>query len=327
MTGTASPLVDVHAHYLPEVLERVLRARAGVPRIVTGAGTVVDCGGGLAYPLLDGLADPGFHVAGMDDQGIGTRLVSVPPPGVAGLPRADGLAVARDVNDELATLQGRSGGRLRGLAVLPLQHPDHAAEELLRTASLGLPGAQLLSNAEGRPLDGPEFHAVFAAAAESGTTLVLHPTLPIDRTAVGAHGLLTTLGFLFDTTACAAALVLSGVYDRHPDLKLLLPHAGSTIPYLLGRFDYELELMGIDHGLSGRPSEHLRKLYLDSVCESPQSLRLAVELYGAERVAFGSDEPFWSAERAMSTVAAAALSADAVEHIRYRTARRLFALS
>ena len=175
----------------------------------------------------------------MEVQGITTRLLSVPPPGVAGLSRADSIAVARDANDELAALSQSTGGRLRGLAVLPLQHPDAAADELVRAAGIGLAGAQLLSNAEGRPLDGPEYHVLFAAAAENDVTLVIHPTLPIDRTAVDAAGLMTTLGFLFDTTACVARLVISGIYDRHPDLKLLLPHVGSTIPLLLGRFDHQ----------------------------------------------------------------------------------------
>ena len=317
MTAISAPLVDVHAHYLPEALGQVLRRRTEVPRIASAPEQLVDCGSGLAYPLLDGLTDLAGQLAQMDEDGIGIRLLSVPPPGVAGLPGTDSLDVARDVNDELAALPSLTGGRLRGLAVLPLQHPEQAADELRRAAGLGLPGAQLLSNADGRPLDGPECRVLFAAAAECDSTLVIHPTLPIDRAAVDVHGLLTTLGFLFDTTACAARLVLGGVFDRHPDLKLLLPHAGSTIPYLLGRFDYELELMGIDHGLSGRPSEHLRKLYLDCVCESPQALRLAVEVYGADRIAFGSDEPFWSAQRSLAVVTAAGLDADDVEQIRH----------
>ena len=157
--------------------------------------------------------------------------------------------------------------------------------------------------------------------------MVIHPTLPIDRIAVDAAGLMTTLGFLFDTTACVSRLVISGIYDRHPDLKLLLPHVGSTIPLLLGRFDYEFELMGIDLPFPGRPSEHLRRLYVDCVCESPSALRLAVETFGADHIMFGSDEPFWTAERAAQTLDAARLSASDVEMIRNGTAKVLFGLS
>lgn len=321
---TPSPIVDVHAHHLPDAIIEALRLRSAAPRLIEGPESLVDCGSGLLYPLLPGLIDLDGHLSRMDSQGITTRLLSAPPPGVAGLSRADSITVARDANDELAALPGLTGGRLRGLAVLPLQHPDAAAEELLRAAALGLAGVQLLSNAEGRPLDGPEYDVLFAAAAESGMTMVIHPTLPIDRAAVEAPGLMTTLGFLFDTTACASRLVINGVFDRHPELKLLLPHVGSTIPYLLGRFDYEFELMGIDLPFPGKPSEHLRRLYLDCVCESPAALRLAVETFGADRIMFGSDEPFWTAERAEQTLAAAGLSPDDVESIRHGTARTLF---
>lgn len=324
MTTPPSPIVDVHAHHLPEAVIAALRLRTTAPRLIAGTESLVDCGSGLIYPLLPGLVDLAGHLRRMDAQGITTRLLSVPPPGVAGLSRADSIAVAREANDELAELPQASAGRLRGLALLPLQHPDAAAEELVRAARLGLAGAQLLSNAEGRPLDGPEYHALFAAAAAHGVTLVIHPTLPIDRTAVDAPGLMTTLGFLFDTTACAARLVLGGVFDRNPDLKLLLPHVGSTIPYLLGRFDYEFELMGIDLPFPGRPSEHLRRLYLDCVCESPSALRLAVETFGADRIMFGSDEPFWTAERAAAVLADARLSDVDTELIRHGTADALF---
>ena len=326
MMSPMSPIIDVHAHHLPDAIIHALRLRSESPRLLDGE-SLVDCGSGLIYPLLPGLVDLDGHLARMEAQGISTRLLSVPPPGVAGLSRADSIAVARDANDELAALSPSTGGRLRGLAVLPLQHPDAAADELLRAAGLGLAGAQLLSNAEGRPLDGPEYHALFAAAAENDVTLVIHPTLPIDRAAVDAAGLMTTLGFLFDTTACVARLVVSGVYDRHPDLKLLLPHVGSTIPLLLGRFDYEFELMGIDLPFPGRPSEHLRRLYVDCVCESPSALGLAVETFGADRIMFGSDEPFWAAERSVQTLDAAQLSATDVELIRSGTARVLFGLT
>lgn len=309
--------IDVHAHHLPAALGDVLARRDRPPRIVREAGRAfVDCGAGLVYPLLDGLCDPGHHA--------GPALLSAPPPGVDGLAGAEAVAVARAANDELAELARDSGGRLGALALLPLAAPDRAAEELARAAGLGLAGAQLLSNAAGRPLDAGALGPLLVVAAELRFPLVLHPTVPIDRTAVADHGLLTTLGFVFDTSACAARLVLGGVFERHPELVLLLPHAGAALPPLLGRFDYELELMAASGRLSAPASEQLRLLHVDSVCESPGALRLALDTFGAERVLFGSDEPFWSRERSEATLDAVALTRTERELIAWRNAERVF---
>lgn len=318
--------IDVHAHHVPPALRRALARRRVAPRLVEGEGTtVVDCGDGLAYPLFEALVDPDRALAEATGLGIGHSLLSVPPPGASGLPAAEAASVARDCNYELAALAAASGGRLGGLALLPIEQPDAAAAELRRAAAIGLAGAQLLSNAGGRPLDGAEYRPLFEAAAELGLPLVLHPELPIDRTALGAHGLLTTLGFVFDTTVCASRLVLSGLFERHPDLTLVLPHAGATIPFLLGRFDYEGELMGRSE-LSTPPSEQLRMLHLDSIAASPAALRLAVAEHGAERILFGSDEPYWSAARGLAIVAEAGLGAEAEGLVLAGNASRLFGL-
>jgi predicted TIM-barrel fold metal-dependent hydrolase len=290
--------VDVHAHHLPGALLAALRRRAEPPCVRAGGDLdLLDCGGGLAYPLFPPLLDLGPAAAQRTELGIDLQLLSAPPPGVAGLPRAEQAAVARACNDELAA----AGEATRALAVLPLEHPGDAAAELQRAAASGHVGGQLLSNAGGAPL-AVETHAeLFDAAAGLGLPLVIHPTLPIDRGAVADHGLMTTLGFVYDTSACAARLVLGGAFERWPDLKLLLPHAGATLTPLLARFDYELELMGLAP-LSTAPSEQLRRLYLDSICDSPRALRLALEEFGADRVLFGSDEPFWGAARGLAVV-------------------------
>lgn len=295
MEGAA---VDVHAHHLPGALLDALRRR-GEPPCVRAGGELelLDCGGGLAYPLFAPLLDLGPAAEQRAELGIELQLLSAPPPGVAGLPRAEQAALARACNDELAA----AGEGTRALAVLPLEHPQDAAAELERAAVAGHVGGQLLSNAGGAAVT-VETHAdLFDTAARLGLPLVIHPTLPIDRAAVADHGLMTTLGFVYDTSACAARLVLGGLFERLPDLKLLLPHAGATLTPLLARFDYELELMGVAP-LATPPSEQLRLLYLDSICDSPRALRLALDEFGTDRVLYGSDEPFWGAARGLAIV-------------------------
>src|SRR5207247_4147703 len=229
--------------------------------------------------------------------GIAQAIVALPPPGVDRFDRDDGVAVARACNDELAVLTGE---RFAGLATLPLQAPADAAAELERAVALGLPGAQVWSNAAGAPLD--HLADLLDTAAALDIPLVLHPTLPVDSAALGDYGLLTTLGFLYETTTCAMRLIMSGLYERHPDFKLLVPHAGSLIPYLIGRIDYESRLFGAAPDLSAPPSEYARRLYTDSVCLWPPALRLALDVLGPERVLFGTDYPFWEPAPGVETL-------------------------
>lgn len=320
----AATAVDVHVHHLPAALAEALRARSAPPFIFPGGptGELVDGGGGLVYPLLPDLRDPQGLTARTATEGIGVSIFNVPPPGVDGLPAAEAASVASACNEEMAALGAASGGAIGALALLPTEHPEAAVEELRRAYGLGLAGAQLFSNAGGATLDGPEYLPLFAAAAELGFPLVIHPALPIDRGAVGDPNLLSTLGFVFDETACAARLVLAGLFERHPDLVLVLPHAGATLPFLLDRFDYELEMIG-SAPLSTPPSEQLRLLHLDSIAASPAALRLAIAEFGAERILFGSDEPYWSAARGIATLDAAT-EGEERELIRRGNAERLF---
>lgn len=323
MGGVAA--IDVHRHLMPKALLAGLRGRSAPPRVLdAGEVEVVDCGG-FVYPLFAGLLDlPGLLASAARD-GIATSLLVPPPPGVAGLPRGDAISVARASNDELAALVTAHDGRLAALSVLPLEHPEAAVEEMRRAAALGLAGAQLLSNAGGRPLDEPRFRPLFAAAAELDHPLALHPTVPLDRGVLGEYGLLSTLGFVFDTTVCTVRLVLDGLFERQPDLKLLLPHVGATIPFLLGRIDCESRLFGTA-ALSAPPSEQLRMLHLDSICESPAALRLALAEYGAERILFGSDEPLWSAESGLRVIDDAGLDPDERDKVLRTNAIHLFKL-
>ncbi|MGH2985987.1 MAG: amidohydrolase family protein, partial [Solirubrobacterales bacterium] len=256
--------------------------------------------------------------------GITGALLSAVPTGFDSLPAAEAVDLARACNDELASLPERSSGRLAALAVLPLAAPNAAADELRRAADLGLPGAQLFSNIEGAALDEERFRPVFAAAAELDVPLVLHPTRPVEHASLDDYGLLTTLGFLYETTTCAVRLVFGGLYERHPDVKVVIPHAGSVLPYILPRIDYETRLFGSWQALSSPPSEQIRRFYVDSVCLWPPALRLALEVFGDERVMFGTDEPFWSGADGVATVEELDPDEFDPERIYWKNAQRIF---
>ncbi|MGZ4202594.1 MAG: amidohydrolase family protein, partial [Thermoleophilaceae bacterium] len=258
---------------------------------------------------------------------IDLAVISANVPGVDWFPVAEGPAVAREVNDELNDVARSRPGRLVPLAVLPLQAPGEAATELERAVGAGAVGAMIYSNAAGVALDDPRFEVVWEAAAGLDVPIYIHPTYPLVAKVLDAYALIPTLGFLVDTTGAVLRLTLGGLFERHPHLKLVLAHAGSLIPQLVGRIDYEAErLPGGTGKLSVAPSEALALLHTDSVCVWPPALRSTLAFLGPERVMFGSDYPFWEPERSLRTLADAGLEENVAEGIRSANAGRLFGL-
>jgi aminocarboxymuconate-semialdehyde decarboxylase len=320
--------IDVHSHYLASALVRALERRTELPRISDGpTGRQIEYGRGNIHPYLPAMGDVDLRLREMDEQGIDMALLSINIPGVDWFPVAEGPAVAREVNDELAGLVAQRPDRFAALATLPMQAPDAAAEELERAMANGFRGAMIYSNVAGQPLDEPALRAVFDTAARLQAPIFIHPTFPLTASTVDAYALIPTLGFMFDTTTAAVRLVLDGLYERHPDFRLILAHAASLLPQLAGRIDYEAERHANGRGaITVNPSEHLRLLYTDSVCVWPPALRSTLDLLGQERVMFGSDYPFWEPKRTFTTIDTAGLDGNVVSAIRSENARRLFAL-
>jgi len=321
-----SQTIDIHTHYLASTLVAALERRTELPRISDGAaGRQIEYGKGNVHPVQDNMGDVELRLREMDEQGIDVAVLSINIPGVDWFPPEDGLVVARDVNDELADLVAAYPDRLAALATLPMQAPEAAAAELSRVMAAGFSGALIYSNVAGAPLDQPGFRVVFDAAAELGAPLYIHPTFPLSASTVDAYALIPTLGFMFDTTTAALRLVLDGLFERHPDFRLVLAHAASLLPQLAGRIDYEAERHTNGRGaLSVEPSEHLRLIYTDSVCVWPPALRSTLELLGPGHVMFGSDYPFWEPERSFRTLAQTGLDGATLTAIRESNARRLF---
>ncbi len=200
-------------------------------------------------------------------------------------------------------------------------------EELEHAAKIGLKGAMVYAHVAGCYLDAPEFRPVFEAAETLGLTIQIHPTNPLSANLLETGFLITAVGFLFDTTTTTLRLIQDGIYDSLPELKLHLCHAGSLLPYVIERIDFQASLFPQDVAkLSAAPSEYIAKLYTDSVCSWVPALRTAVEFFGADQVMFGTDDPYWPARPAHETLEALELSEDDGERLRWRTATELFGL-
>lgn len=326
---TAFRRIDVHTHYMAHALAAALEGRSEAPRIIRENGKrAIEYGAGNGHDLLPSMLDLDAQLRDMDAAGIDFAVLSVNVPGVDWFPAADGVAVARDVNDELAEITRRHDERLAALAVLPMQAPADAAAELERAVAAGLKGGVVYSNVAGSDLDAVAgVEMVVDAAAALDVPLMIHPTYPLSAAATDAYALIPTIGFLVDTSMAALRLIFGGLYERHPDFKLHLCHAGSLLPQLAGRIDYEgTRFPGGTGKLDALPSERIAQLYTDVVCAWPPALRSAVELVGAERVMFGSDYPFWEAGASVDALAGADLSPEDTAAIEAGNAARLFGL-
>jgi aminocarboxymuconate-semialdehyde decarboxylase len=204
------------------------------------------------------------------------------------------LRLCRLLNDGLAAWI-RDEPQFRGMAMLPLPDGAAAATELERsTTQLGLKGAMLVTNAgEGRNLDLPELEPLWEAAEALNAPLFLHPTNVAGSDRLGDYMLENLLGNPFDTTIAAASLILSGVLDRHQDLKVVLAHGGGYLSTAFARLNHGYEVNPATRRHAAQPPEaYLKRFYYDTILYHPYALMNLIELVGAGRIVLGTDYPF-----------------------------------
>lgn len=295
-------LVDVHTHvYLPRYAA-FLRSRTSVPRIFTrtsDAGEqeerllILDNEPSGGRPVGAQYWDRDEKLKFMDKHGIDVSVVSSANPWLDFLSASTAHQLAGELNEDLEaycatspSLQNDPLKRLYGFGLLPLV-PEVTVQSLLDTvkqiSSLPhLKGIIMGTRGVGKGLDDDALEPVWEAIAQAGLVVFLHPHYGVDGKAWGekenGHVLPLALGFPFETTIATTRLILSGVFDRHPDLRLLLAHSGGALPQLSSRL-----ASCIDHDpavasrLKHDARYYLGKLYFDAVA------------YGSEELGFVSD--------------------------------------
>lgn len=207
--------------------------------------------------------------------------------------RARELAAA--VNEERAAAQSAHPGVFHGLATLPWQDPDGAVSELDHAITeLGLAGVLIHSNIDGAPIDTDGCRAVYRRIAELGVPLFIHPALTLAEDKLRDWGLEYLVGFMFDSSIAGLRLVLSEICSELPELTVVLPHCGGTLPYLAGRIDAaHVRPFSLGRALEPLPSEQLRGFYTDTLARSAETIALAKAFFGDGHLLFGSDYPFF----------------------------------
>ncbi|MBU3064786.1 amidohydrolase [Nocardia sp. NEAU-G5] len=245
----------------------------------------------------DLLTDAATRLRHMDRTGVDVQVVSVSPtqfhPWAEAGPAWD---LAQAINVGVARHCARSPGRLIGLGVAPLRHPEVAVAALEDAVHRGLRGVEISSHApySGRPIElsEPALEPLWTRAEQLGALIFLHPWGCTLDERLDRWYLSNSIGQPVEHAVALAHLILSGVLDRHPDLHVLAAHGGGYLPAQAARLDFAWHNRPDARSSAEPPSSYLRRMWFDSLVYTPDALRHLVTAVGPERVVLGSDYPF-----------------------------------
>ncbi|OBH52900.1 amidohydrolase family protein [Mycobacterium sp. E2479] len=267
--------IDTHHHAVPADYRTFLR-KAGI-----------DEAGGRAVPEWS--AEGSLEV--MSEVGIGTAILSVSAPGTTFMPNpGDATALARDLNDELASVVAAQPDRFGLFATVPMPHVDESVDEVVRALDeLHADGVVLLANHAGTYLGQDGQDDLFAVLDARSAVVFIHPAELPGPAVDGAVPF--AADFLLDTTRAAYLLVRNGIRRKYPNIRFILSHAGGFVPYASHRL-----AMAIVGDTGGSPLDILDDFagfYFDTALSaSAAALPSLLAFAKPGHVTFGSDSPF-----------------------------------
>jgi aminocarboxymuconate-semialdehyde decarboxylase len=314
--------VDFHTHFMPREASGI--TVRGCPGLVIESET---CGqmyrGDKHYRTIDERTwDAKRRIGDMDAREIGLQVISpIPVCYSYEAAAADGLAYAKLQNDGIAAVVRARPDRFAGLAMVPLQDPDAACAELERTTrELGLHGVEIGTVAGGRELDDAALAPFWERCAALDAIVFIHPESAPGFDRLQFMQMVISTAYPSETGIAAARLMMTGIFTRHPKLRIVLAHGGGTLPWLLPRLD---RLWSIDEkiqaALPKRPSETARAFYGDTLVFDADNLALVAKRFGSDHLVAGSDYPFAVMEDPPGAVIATVSSFDDATRLALRS--------
>jgi len=293
------PTIDLHCHLAVPAVEALVASDPG--RIAQGAAEAEAIGAAslavnaaMMADLMPRLTDTATRLADMDAMGVDIQAVS-PSPTQYHYWAGEDLArtIVGQINDGIAALCASHPDRFVGLGTVALQHPALAAAQLESAMrDHGFKGVEISSLAAGRDIADRYFDPFWQKADELGAVVFIHPWGTTLGTRLADHYLMNTIGQPFETTVCLSKLIFGGTLDRHPGVKIVAAHGGGYLPAYAGRSDHAHAVRPEAKGCSCRPTQMLRRIWVDSLVYDPRQLRRLIETVGIDRIVLGSDYPF-----------------------------------
>lgn len=321
-------VIDTQAHWYPDELWDAYTRDDSYPRCRRdGTEYQIEILPGRWWTVPENFRNLEMQYNDLKDQGVDYILSSSASFGdVDYLPVDQAIEVARQLNDLRVKAANDYPGFV-GLATIPWQDAG-AAIEVLDDAvhRCRLKGVLLHSNVAGVPLDSPYLRPVYQRVVELDIPIFLHPARSLMEEEMADYGLEIIVGYMYETSTAVLRLILAGILNDFPDLKLVHPHSGACLPYLAGRIDGSYSKpYAVGEEWDRPPSELMKTTYTDTMCQDPATLAFARDFYPRGHIMFGSDYPYFSPAGSLDFVRAN-VPARELEAVLDTNARRLLKL-
>ena len=292
-------IIDAQHHIMPLEYARYYEKYAVGPRCpkvtVNGKDSHIDFGP-LEYDYPYSKFSHEASINMMDKFEIDVTLLSGQIPDATLLPGELADEGTRILNNALQETIERYPGRYKGIGFLPWNLPDKAIVEAERLKKLGFIGVMLCSHISYERADLPVYEPIYKELARLGLPVFLHPMVPSWGNDISDYKMIPMMGFMIVESFCLMRLILSGIVERTPDLRIVIPHCGGVVPYLAGRIWNQTMNMGrgMDN-ITIPPIDVLKsdQIWYDMVSPDPNGMRfLATFLGGIDRIMFSTDFPW-----------------------------------
>lgn len=290
--------IDIHSHIMiPEASQVAtpLFTPDRDPRIQFSSEESLRYNRELRATQIDRFTASEARLADMDLQGVDMQAVSiVPGEYYYWLDRETGPRVSAMQNDHIAEVVAGRPDRFVGLATLPMGHIDPAVAEMERAhRQLGFSGFEINADVDGADLDDRRFDPVWEKAVELGMVVVLHPQGFTQGERMGDYYLVNVLCMPLASTLALSRMILGGVWERFPELTMVVVHGGGYLPFYFARTDHAFRHRPeLRKHIDRPPSEYLHMLHFDTTVFSHGMVEYLVAEFGADHVLMGSDYPF-----------------------------------